>query len=391
MKIGINASFAKKENTGIGQVTLNFLKKLSELKVQSSKSKVEFVLYLEEELPKGILRLPKNFSKSVFLPFWKRDDLIRKILWEKYYLPRRAKKDGCDVFLSLYQCPTIMPKNIKHLMLVHDIVPKLFPGYLSNSRKRKYWELTEKGLHSSDKIATISSRSEKDLINHLGIEAKKISVNYIDCDDIYKEEVSDAKKGKILKKYKLKPGYIYTGGGLEVRKNAEGTIRAYKYLLETNKNLHFIKELPKLVISGKLLPQLAPMVTDVKKLVKELDLTPHVQILDFVPQKDLPAIYREAMMFVYPSHYEGFGLPVLEAMHSGTAVITSKKSSLPEVGGDSVLYCDPEDFRDIAMVMKNVLLNHDLRTELQRKGKERAQRFSWEHFTKKILNEIKNL
>lgn len=385
MRIGINASFARKELTGIGQVTVNFLKKLSQQKTDD-----EFVLYLEEDLPKNI-KLPKNFTKRIFLPFWKRDDLARKILWEKYSLPRRVKKDGCAVLLSLYQCPTITTIDVAHIMVVHDIVPKLFPEYLNNFRKKKYWNLTEKAIKKADKILAVSSRTEKDLIQHLGIEAEKITVNYIDCDEIYKKTVDTRHASSVLQKYKLKPGYILAGGGMEVRKNVEGVIRAYKYLLESNKTLHFIKEMPALVIYGKLLPQLAPLALDAEKLLRELNMTAHVKLLDRTPQADMPALFEQALFFVYPSHYEGFGIPVLEAMSVGTAVIASKKSSLPEVGWDSILYCNPDDMKDIAMVMKNVLLNPELRATLMQRGKERAQHFSWEKFVTKALNVIKSL
>lgn len=396
MKIGINASFARKANTGIGQVTVNFLKELARQKTAH-----EFVLYLEEELPKEI-KLPKKtassagkFQKKIFLPIWRRDDLIRKIWWEKYSLPKKVKRDKCDLFFSLYQSATILPKNIQHIMLVHDIIPKLFPGYLNNSRKKKYWKLTEEAIVSANKIIANTKRTEKDLVQHLSIDPAKISVNYLDADDIYKPKVSKIKNQKILKKYKLKPGYIYNGGGLEVRKNTEGVIRAYKYLLDKNNSStdqsKFIKEIPQLVISGKLMPQLAPLVTDVEKLIKELNLTRHVKILDFVPQENLPALYANAIMFVYPSKYEGFGIPVLEAMNQGIPVITSKTSSLPEVGGDSALYCDPDDYKDMAMVMKNVLLNKNLRDSLSQRGKERAKLFSWKKFVKKFLNVVGNI
>ena len=392
MRIGINASFARKASTGIGQVTVNFLKKLTEFRISNFKFRgdVEFILYLEEELPKDI-KLPKNFTKRIFLPFWKRDDLARKILWEKYFLPRMVKKDSCDVLLSLYQCPTITTIDVAHIMVVHDIVPKLFPEYLNNSRKKKYWNLTEKAIRRADKILTVSSRTEKDLIQQLGIEAEKIAVNYIDCDEIYKKTVDTRHVLSLLLKYKLKPGYILAGGGMEIRKNVEGVIRAYKYLVESNKTLHFIKEMPELVVYGKLLPQLAPLAVDAEKLLRELNLTQHVKLLNRTPQADMPALFEQALFFVYPSHYEGFGIPVLEAMNVGTAVIASKKSSLPEVGLDSILYCNPDDPKDIAMVMRNVLINPELRATLEARGRERAQYFSWEKFVTKVLNIIKSL
>lgn len=393
MRVGINASFARKPNTGIGQVTLNFLKKLSEFKMVgtgrdlSVQNGIEYFLYLEEELPKKI-KLPKNFKTRVVLPIWKRDDLIRAMWRDKWTLPRIIKKDKCDVFISLYQSALVLPKNIKHIMIVHDVILELFSQYLDNSRKRKFWDLTKKAIKKVDKIIAVSHRTKKDLVRHLGIDPHKITVNYIDVDEIYKKPVETRHASSLLKKYKLKPGYIYSGGGLEVRKNIEGVIRAYNLLLKRNKTLHFVENFPDIVISGKLMPDLAPLITDAEKLVKELNLTQHIKLLDFVPQEDLPALYKNASVFVYPSFYEGFGLPILEAMNQGVPVIAGKTSSLPEVGRDAVLYCDPNDVEDIAMVMKNLLINKHLRDKLKERGKDRAKYFSWNKFVEKALNII---
>lgn len=383
MRIGINASFARKPNTGIGQVTVNFLKTLARQKTRG----LDFFLYLEEDLPKDF-KLPKNFHTRVFLPIWKRDDLVRTVWWEKKLLPQKAKKDDCDVFLSLYQSATILPKETKHLMVVHDIIPKIFPECLNNARKKYYWRLVEEAIKKTDKIATVSHRAEKDLIKYLNISPSKISVSHIDAGEVYKKEVSAAKSQKIMRRYKLKPGYIFAGGGLEKRKNIEGVIRAYKIILDRNKKQKFMRDFPKLSIYGKLMPRLAPLITDAEKLVKELDITRHVRLLDMVPQEDMPALFKSAGLFIYPSFYEGFGLPVLEAMSQGTPVITAKTSSLPEVGGDGVLYCNPEDIQEIASVMKNVLTNSEMREALSRRGKERSQNFSWNKFLEKILNII---
>ncbi len=395
MKVGINASFLRKPGTGIGQVSVNFLKKLIE-KERASKgvSKTQYFLYLEEDFPNKLLggRLPRNFKKRIFLPAWKRDDLIRKIWWEKFCLPGKIRRDGCDFFFSLYQSPTIICQNdnTKHLMLVHDLIPKLFPQYLSNWRKKLYWKLTEKGIGGADKIWTVSKRSEKDLIAHLKIAAEKIATNYIDVDEIFRQKVSKAESQRVLKKYGLKKGYIYTGGGLEVRKNAEGTMRAYKMLVDYNQNRSVkLKEVPSLVVSGKLLPQLAPLVTDVEVLAKSLKLKKEVKLLGFVPQEDLPALYHNASMFVYPSFYEGFGLPVLEALSQGIPTLTSKKSSLPEVGNDAVLYANPDDVEDIALTMRNILLNDSLRKALQERGLGRSQKFSWDSFVDRFLNIVR--
>ncbi|EKE19434.1 MAG: glycosyl transferase group 1, partial [uncultured bacterium] len=397
MKIGINASFLRKQNTGIGQVSANFLKELVEFsstKLQIANNKeFEFVLYLEEDTDLGLLGdiafSKVKFQKKVFLPkHYKRDDLFRKIWWEKVLLPKKVNQDDCDVLLSLYQCPTSLNKNkkkIKHIMIVHDIIPKLFPTYLNNWRKKAYQRLTEKAISKADKIIAVSHRTEKDLIQHLGIDAGKITVSYIDVDEIYKKDVSEKESARVLKKYKLEKGYIYNGGGLEVRKNSEGVLRAYKILLD---EYGYTGKIPKLVVSGKMMPELAPLVTDVAQLVEGLDLQKHVVLLDYVPQEDLPALYRNSKFFVYPSLYEGFGLPVLEAMNQAVPTITSKTSSLPEVGVDAVLYCNPHSVDDLAMVMKNMIMNDHLQAALSLKAKERASHFSWDKFIEKILNVV---
>ena len=386
IKIGLNASFARKSNTGLGQVTLNVLRELTIY------SDIDFVLYLEEDLPVDF-KLPKNFTKKIFLPKWKRDDLIRKIWWEKFMLPRAVKDDNCDTLITLYQCPTIVEpyEEVQHIMVVHDIIPNFFPQYLDNWRKYIYWKLTEKAIKKTDRLLAVSKRTEKDLIEKLKIHGKKIAVNYIDVDEIFKQAVAPEHNVRILKKYKLKPGYILAGGGYEARKNVEGVVRAYKLLLERNEKLHFLVEIPKLVIYGKILPERLSLALDIKKLLRELNLTTHVELLDLVPQKDLPVVFANASVFVYPSYYEGFGLPVLEAMNLGKPVITSKTSSLPEVGGDGVLYCDPKDDNDIAMVMKNVLENHALRQNLSERAKLQAQKFSWKRFCEKIIEISKQI
>jgi glycosyltransferase involved in cell wall biosynthesis len=365
MKIGINASFARKSNTGIGQVTVNYLKALS-----NKFQKNETILYLEEELE---INIP-NFRKKFFLPVWKRDDLIRKIWWEKYTLPGKVKKDNCEEFISLYQCPTILPKNIKHTMVVHDIVPEIFPEYLNNIRKKIYWNLTKKAIKKADNIIAVSKHTKKDLVKYLGVSERKIEVKNIDVDGLYKREISENESMHVLRKYELSAGYIYNVGGLDKRKNIQNLVEAYEIILKEDPNV------PSLVISGKLMPELSPLVTDVEKIVREKNLERKVKLLDFTPQEDMPALYKNASVFAYPSTYEGFGMPPLEAMNMGVPVVAAKESSLPEVLGDAVVYIDPDDPRDIAEKIKQVLGNPEKRDGLIKRGRKQAQKFSWESF-----------
>lgn len=391
MRIGINASFLRKPATGIGQVTINFLHILGDLCQEAPRLKdAEIFVYAEEDFD---LEMPARFHKRIFLPLWRRDDLIRKLWWEKYLLPAKANGDGCDLFISLYQSPTTIKYiGMKHIMVVHDMIPSLFPEYLDTMRKRLYQSDTEKGICGATHLVTVSEHTRTDLIERFNVKEKRISHAYIDIDPLFKKDVSDDDIERMMKKYTIEDGYIYAGGGLEIRKNADGLLRAYKKLFALHKSKNLTDQsgtkitFPKLVISGKLMPQLAPLIIDVQKLVKELHLEEHVRILGFVPQEDLPALYKAASFFCFPSHYEGFGMPVLEAMNIGTPVLTSDNSSLREVGGNAVMYCDDNDIDDISAKMELLLKDQELRVEMQEKGLVQAENFSWKSFVREVID-----
>ncbi|MCW3134011.1 MAG: glycosyltransferase, partial [Methanophagales archaeon] len=133
----------------------------------------KFFLYCEEECD---IELPKNFHKRNFLPkFYRRDDLFRKLLWEKFCLPARAHKDKCDVLLSMYQSTTVVKyTDMNHIMVVHDVIPHIFPEYLDNLRKKIYWEQVEKGMYSSTKIIAVSEHTKIDLEKKLNIKSAKL-------------------------------------------------------------------------------------------------------------------------------------------------------------------------------------------------------------------------
>ncbi|TSA45062.1 glycosyltransferase family 1 protein [bacterium] len=370
MKIGINASFLRKPDTGIGQVTRGFLGEL----IKNYSDKNEYFLYLEKDID---LKLPKNFEKRVFLPIlWKRDDLIRKIWWEKFLLPRKIKKDKCDLFISLYQPPTFL-KNTKHAMLVHDMVPKIFPEYLDNWRKKFYYYLSCRAIKHADKIITVSEWSKRDIHKYLKISDDRIEVAYPGAGKEFLGEIDWEKDNQVLEKYDIFGRYIFYLGGFDFRKNVSGLLVAYKLLL-----LKDNAEDVNLVLGGEDKSKYSPLFTDIKKEIKELELENRVKITGFIDQKDLPAIYRHAELFVLPSLYEGFGLMVLEAMASGTPTAISKSSSLPEIGGDAVLYFNPYDAEEMARVIGKVLRNDKLKKRLSEKGKKRTRKFQWKDFVK---------
>ncbi len=370
MRIGINASFLRKPDTGIGQVSRGFIDEL----IKSYSDKNEYFLYLEKDID---LELPKHFHKRIFLPFWKRDDLVRKIWWEKFLLPRYVKQDECELFISLYQCPTFLPKNIKHKMLVHDLIPKIFPEYLDNWRKRFYFFLTQKAIRQADEIITVSEWSKKDIHKFLKIPSVKIKTAYPSVGQEFFEKSTGDEDNKVLEKYGIYGRYIFYIGGFDARKNIPGLLKAYAKLLE-NYEVDDIN----LVLGGEDKSRFSHLFTDVQKEIEKLGIAKSAKPIGFVKQKDLPAIYRNCELYILPSFYEGFGLMALEAMASGAPTIVSKTSSLLEVGGDAVLYFNPYDIDEMARVMGKVLRNNKLRLRLSEKGKERAKKLNWESFVK---------
>lgn len=380
MNIGIDASFLRRPGTGIGQVTTNFLRKLVELQIGDRRGK--FFLYCEEE-PRIDFSLPENFEVKAFLPkCWKRDDIPRRILWERE-LPKRATADGCDVFLSLSQSSAIMPETIRHVMVVHDIIPRLFPEYLDTVTRTLHWKGIERGIRNADALVAVSGTTKSDIVSAFGLPDERITVAWPDCDPSFRGEIPGDLATRVMEKYALKPGYLYHGGGLEIRKNAERLLRAYARL-KTER-----PETPSLVISGKVFPKGNRLATDVRSIVHELGLEESVVVLGFVPDEDLPALYRGASLFVYPSLYEGFGLPVLEAFVSGTPVIAGRSGAIPELADDTALLVDPTRTEDIAAGMAQLLDNATLRTELAEKGRRRAEDFSWDSFLETTMRIIR--
>jgi len=373
MRIGINASFLRKPDTGMGQVSRGFISEI----IKKHSGKNEYFLYLEEDIN---FPLPKNFRKRIFLPAWKRDDLIRKIWWEKYLLPKHAGQDQCDEFISLYQCPTVLPDKIQHKMLVHDLIPKIFPDYLDNWRKYFYFFLTQKAIRQADEIVTVSEWSKKDIHKFLDIPLSKIRAAYPSVGDEFFEPSSSDKDNKILDKYGVSGRYIFYIGGFDFRKNVPGLLEAFTKLLEKYK----INDIS-LVLGGEDKSRFSRLFTNVNEEIEKFGLGGKVNLIGFVKQKDLPTLYRNCELFVLPTFYEGFGLMALEAMASGAPTAVSKTSSLPEVGGDAVLYFNPHDTDEMARVMGKVLRNNKLRLRLAEKGKARAKKFSWKSFVGTIM------
>ena len=214
----------------------------------------------------------------------------------------------------------------------------------------------------------------------MNIPLGKIKTAYPSIGEEFFEQSSSSKDNKILEKYGVFGRYIFYIGGFDFRKNIPGLLEAFAKLLE-NYEVSDIN----LVLGGEDKSQFSKLFTDTRTEIERLGIENKVNLIGFVKQKDLPALYRNCELFVLPSLYEGFGLMPLEAMASGAPTAVSKTSSLPEIGGDAVLYFNPHDTDEISRVMGKVLRNNKLRLRLSEKGKERAKKFSWKSFVEKFF------
>jgi glycosyltransferase involved in cell wall biosynthesis len=395
--IGINGSFIRKPASGIGQVSWHFIRQLlGNVENKAKLSGVKFIIYLEEQVPREIVDkindLPQNIEFKVIKGWYKRDDLIRKILWERFWLPRQVGKDQCKNFFSPYQSATIFPKIIKYTVFVHDVIPNIFPEYLNNSRKKFYYWLVNRAIKKATKILTNSEFSRQDIARVCKIKLEKISVVYIDCDPIFRQEVGESDKIKKLNKYglKLSDRYIFNFGGVDIRKNVERVIKAYGKLASE------IENIPKLVIGGEFHKHLVPLVTDVERVsaevVEKYQLDKNLfKTIGFVEQEDLPSLYQSAEVFIYPSLYEGFGMPILEGMVSKIPVVTSNTTSIPEVISESSGYLidDPTNIDEIKTQLKNALTDTlESRQQKISLAFAESQKFSWEKFTEGVLKVV---
>lgn len=402
MRIGIDAFALNQPHNGIGQVTTHVVNAFQELKAslpgtagqgiplstaareqfkRITGTNSEFFLYVTEELP---FQLPDFFHARVLSLKPKLRTLSKK-WWETTQLPRAVSRDGCDILISLYQSATVMSPSFPHLMLVHDIIYALEPHFADKWHKRLSLWLTLRGVRRASHCVTVSHYTKQDMIRNLGMADSSISVAHIAADPVFALTLSTNAVEAVLQKYKLAPGYLYHGGGFARRKNAQGVLEAYALLVEESRQGKLAFPLPELVISGQMIRGV-PNATDVERICEALNLSEHVRLLGCVPQSDLPALYRGASVFLYPSHYEGFGLPVLEAMHQGVPVIAANTSSLPEVGGDAALYCHPDRPAAMVALIKELHTNPGEKELRGQMGLKRSAEFTWDSFMQELLN-----
>ncbi|MCD7964843.1 MAG: glycosyltransferase family 4 protein [Clostridiaceae bacterium] len=264
----------------------------------------------------------------------------------------------------------------KRITIVHDMAYKAFPDTVAQKTRRWLDGHLEQYCRRADIIITVSEFSKNEIIKHLGIPSEKIQVIYNGVDLDQYHEINNIQQIETVKqKYGITGEYLLYLGTLEPRKNLEGLLTAYMHLKNEQENT------PKLVIAGKR----GWLYDSIFEKVKEYGLQKNVIFPGYIAADDAPTLLSGAFLFIFPSLYEGFGIPPLEAMACGTPVITSNCSSLPEVVGEAAVLIDPLDIQSIKNSMRELINHPEMRQTLGEKGKMRAKQFSWRASAEKLL------
>ncbi len=258
------------------------------------------------------------------------------------------------------------------VMFVYDLIPDLFPqlyGTKNNIIRVIKHFLTTKIGRQADLILTISENTKRDIINIWGMNEDKISVVYAGADTDHFSPRGPDEIEQVRQRYKLPDKYLFYIGGIDARKNVEGLIRAFSIVCREFNEIG-------LVIGGNLESQ--KEFPALRRLIETMGLSEKIILAGFISDEDLPTVYSGSDAFVFPTLYEGFGLPALESMACGTPVITSRTSSIPEVLGELAFYFDASDPINMAGQMKEAIINKNRRDELSTMGPVRAKAFGWE-------------
>lgn len=348
MKIAFDGKRFFNNNSGLGNYSRDLVRILA-----ASFPDNDYVLFNDNQSQRGkdIVALANVYFAETSKGSWSR----------QLKMGKDAQQINADIFHGLSgELPLKWTeKKIKKVVTIHDLIFLRFPQYYSFfDRKIHFWKF-KKAAEQADLIIAISEQTKRDIIQFLKVPEEKIRVIYQGCHQAFKDNQSEEFLVSIKEKYDLPERFILNVGTIEERKNLLNIVKAVNGT-----------EIPLIIIGKK-----TKYFNKVQKFVKKNDLESQVHFLEDVSMEELAAIYKLADIFVYPSLFEGFGIPVIEALFSETPVITSNVSCLPEAGGENSVYVDPTNFEDIKAKINFLWDNESERNRRARKGLEFVQKF----------------
>jgi len=364
MRIGITTDAMDRQPTGIGNYVYNLVKELIQLSehdytlIHFSKNTNELYRKAKDVIIPNIPVIPDAIKRSIYFSL---------------------KGRNFDLVHETGNIGLIFPVTFKKVLTIHDLHSYLFPETVPLGRKitMYYGARFFYPYNNIDKIIAVSENVKREIIRELKVPEEKIEVIYLGVDRTKFKVLEDKERvfSVLKEKYGIDSPFILTVTTLQPRKNVSALIKSYYKLKKRYKLNHKLA-----IVGGK-----GWKYSSIFNLVRKLNLERDIIFTGYVENKDLVLFYNAADLLVFPSIYEGFGLPPLEAMACGTPVVTSNTSSLPEVVGDAGIMIDPYDVDELANVMNEVLTNNDLKKSMSEKGLRRAQIFNWKDTAKKTL------
>jgi glycosyltransferase involved in cell wall biosynthesis len=373
MRVGINAWFWNRPMTGTGQYSRRLVEHLAALAPgpevvlvapeESIPSSQEPTTGVRTRLTSGRGLLPRNLHKVVF---------------EQVTFPRACRRPVVDVAHVPYWAPPIAPP-VPAVVTIHDLIPVVLREYRGGPMVRLYAALVSRTARSATLVLTDSEASKRDVIRHLGLPEGRVRVVPLAADGHF-SPASGPNDTAIRARYDLPAQYMLYLGSFDVRKNIATLLDAYCWAGPAIGG-----ECP-LVLAGLLPARDTPFTPDPRRMAGERGIDPRfVRFVGAVDEADKPAFYRGAVAFVYPSRYEGFGLPPLEAMACGVPVVGSNTSSIPEVVADAGVLLPPDDARGMADALIQLASDGDARAELSGRALKQAARYSWQRSARETL------
>ncbi len=373
MRIGFDFRPAIKKNSrrrGIGKYTYHLIKNLLEVNREHS-----YVLYTRG---RHNPRLHDDYEKKD-LPYLSRPSRLNWIP-DLFFLPRRLRLDNIDIFHATEITAIPRRSQAQVWVNVHDLIPFIFWNEIRQAIPRDYAYVLRRSVEkivSADLIITDSWHSKRDICERLGVMEHLVRVVYPGCDARFAPIPPDISRSWLKEKYSLGDPFVFYVGGSDFRKNLKRLLRAFHQIRKKGYS-------GKLVLGGETFLWNIPEIRQIRRQIEQLGLHSSVRFPGYIPDEDLPLFYSACDLFIFPSLYEGFGLPVLEAMKCGAPVLASRTSSIPEVGGDATVYMDPEDGESIVAGFEKIYGNKEKIAELRQKGLQQADRFSWRKTAQQI-------
>jgi len=371
MNIAFDAKRAFHNTRGLGNYSRDTLRLLSShfpentLFLFNPSSKRELTFPLSKNM---IEVLPPSYTGKLFSSFWR-----------SYGMCSQIKSIKPDIYHGLSQeLPLGIKKTgVKTVVTMHDAIFMRYPELYSTSYRSIFIHKNKYACRVADRIIAISEQTKRDIIKFFDADENKISVVYQGCNSIFRQPVSSEKTRSVQVKYQLPLHYLLTVGSIEKRKNTTLIIEA----------LHrFGLTIPLLVIGKP-----APYINELQALIHKYGMEEQVKFIHHAETVDLPAIYTLAKIFVYPSIFEGCGIPILEALCSGTPVVSSKGSCFEETGGPGSKYVDPQNADDLGEVLSNLLSDDATLERMSKEGLIFASKFEEEQIAKELMKVYNSL